>query len=136
MDDRPLPSVTALTQPFWDAAREHRFVLFQCQTCGAWYWPPAFCGNHDNQPFMANLEWREASGRGQVFTFDVLRRPMHPAFPVPYVYGLIELEEGPLFGSNVVGCSPDEVYVGMPVEVEFDDISNEFSLPKFRPRPH
>jgi hypothetical protein len=131
--DRPLPNVTPLTEPFWQAAREHRFVLFRCKTCGAWYWPPAFCRQHDNEPFMGNLEWLQASGRGRVFTFDIIRRQLHPAFPVPYVYGLIELEEGPLFGSNVVDCDPDSVYVGMPVEVVFEDVSDEFSLPKFRP---
>jgi uncharacterized OB-fold protein len=130
---RPLPNVTPQTEPFWAAARENRFVLFRCKQCGAWYWPPAFCRFHDNEAFMGNLEWTEASGRGKVFTFDVIRRQMHPAFPVPYVYGLIETEEGPLFSANVVDCEPDEVYVGMPVEVTFEKISDEFTLPQFRP---
>lgn len=132
---RPLPGVTPLTRPFWDAARDHRFTLFRCKTCGAWYWPAAYCrsSHHDNEPFMANLEWQTASGRGTVFTFDIVRRQAHPAFPVPYVYALVELEEGPLFGSNIVNCSVDDVAIGMPVEVVFEDISSEFSLPKFQP---
>jgi uncharacterized OB-fold protein len=82
---------------------------------------------------MANLAWQEASGRGRVFTFDVIRRPLHPAFPAPYVYALIELDEGPLFGSNVVNCSPGEVSVGLPVEVLFEDVEGGFSLPVFQP---
>ncbi|NWG76523.1 MAG: OB-fold domain-containing protein, partial [Rubrivivax sp.] len=52
---------------------------------------------------------------------------------IPYVYALIELEEGPMFGSNIVGCDPNEVRIGMPVEVAFEDITEEFTLPKFRP---
>ena len=131
--ERPVPSITPLTKPFWDAVRERRFTLFRCKSCGAWYWPPAFCRNHANEPFMSGLEWTEASGRGRVFTFDVVRRPTHPAFPVPYVYGLIELEEGPLFGSNVVDCNPDDVYVGMPVEVTYTDLADGLTLPQFRP---
>ena len=130
---RPLPNITPLTRPFWDAAREERFVLFRCKTCGAWYWPAAFCRHHDNGPFMSNLEWTEASGRGKVFVFDIIRRQMHPAFEVPYVYALVELEEGPLFGCNIIGCPPDEVSIGMPVEVTFEKLNEDVTLPQFKP---
>lgn len=130
---RPVPNITPLTEPFWQAAREHRFTLWRCKTCGASYWPASYCVRHENEPFMGNLAWQEVSGRGTVFTFDVVRRQLHPSFPTPYVYAIIELEEGPLFGSNVINCSVDDVYVGMPVEVVFDDISDTLSLPKFQP---
>jgi uncharacterized OB-fold protein len=61
----------------------------------------------------------------------------HPGFQdrLPYVYALVELDEGPLFGTNIVGCDPKDVYVGMPVEIAYEDITPEYTLPMFRPRP-
>ena len=133
--DRPLPNVDADSLPQWEGFRRHKFLLFRCKTCGAWYWPKALCRNHANEPFFGNMEWAEASGRGTVFTFNVHHWAFEPEFQseIPYVYALIELEEGPLFGSNVVGCDPKDVYIGMPVEIVYDDITAEHTLPKFRP---
>ncbi|MFC1816012.1 Zn-ribbon domain-containing OB-fold protein, partial [Thermodesulfobacteriota bacterium] len=80
-------------------------------------------------------EWVEASGRGKVFAFNIHQIAFDPAFQddIPYVYALIELEEGPLSGSNVIGCGVDEVKVGMPVEVVYEDITEAYTLPKFQP---
>jgi uncharacterized protein len=132
---KPLPSVDDDSREQWDGFKDRKFLLYRCKNCAAWYWPKAFCRNHDNEPFFGNLEWTEASGRGKVFAFNIHRQAMHPAFEqeVPYVYALIELEEGPMFGSNVVGCAPEDVYIGMPVEVTYEDITPEYTLPKFRP---
>jgi uncharacterized OB-fold protein len=76
------------------------------------------------------------SGRGTVFSFVVFHRAYHPAFSndVPYNVALVELEEGPLMISNVIGVAPDAVYIGMPVEVVFVEIAPGIWLPKFRPR--
>ena len=133
--NKPLPNVDYDIKPFWDGCKEHKFKLFRCKVCGAWYWPVASCRNHKNEPYMGNMEWVEASGRGKVFTFNIHHVAFNPVFKddVPYVYALIELEEGPMFGTNIVGCEPGEVKVGMPVEVVFEDITEEFTLPKFRP---
>lgn len=128
-----LPSVTQDNRPFWEAAREHRFMLLRCRTCGAWYWPYSGCRFHANEPFLANMEWAEASGRAKVHTFNIHYISFHPAYPAPYVYAQVETEEGPLYGTNIVGCAPEEVYVGMPVEVVWHDITPEYSLPKFQP---
>ena len=129
----PLPNVTEDTRPFWEALREHKFKLLRCKRCGAWYWPPAYCRGHENEPFAANMEWTEASGRGKVFVHNIVHWNFHPAYQPPYVYALVELEEGPLFGSNVVGCDPGEVRIGMPVEVVFEDTGDGITLPKFKP---
>lgn len=134
--NKPLPNVDLDNKPFWDALREHRFVLFRCRTCGAWYWPKAYCRNHPNEAFMANLDWEEASGRGTVFAFNVHHWAFHPGFKdeVPYIYALIELEEGPLISSNVVDIDPKDMRVGMPVEVVYEDHPTEqFTLVKFKP---
>jgi uncharacterized OB-fold protein len=83
---------------------------------------------------MGNMEWAEASGRGIVYAFTIHHTAFHPAFKeeLPYVFALIELEEGPIFGSNVVGCAPSSVVTGMPVEVTFIERGDDL-LPLFRP---
>jgi uncharacterized OB-fold protein len=130
---RPKPSITADIAPFWAAVKQHRFVLMRCQECGAWYWPAAYCRFHKNAPFFGNMKWEESSGRGKVFAFNVHRRAFNPAFKVPYVLALIELDEGPMFGSNIVGCMPQDVRIGMPVEVTFSDVGDDVILPLFKP---
>lgn len=133
--DKPLPNIDADSQPFWDGLKEHKFLLFRCKTCSAWYWPKAYCRNHDNEPFMANLEWTEASGRGKIFSFNIHYWAFHPGFKddVPYAYALIELDEGPMFSTMIVGGNPEDVKVGLPVEIVYEDHPDQgFTLPKAR----
>jgi uncharacterized OB-fold protein len=130
---RPKPNITESIRPFWDGVAEKKFLLMRCQTCSAWYWPAAYCRFHENKPFYGNMRWEEASGRGKVFAFNIHRRPMHPAFEVPYVYALIELDEGPMFGTNIVDCAPEDVKIGMPVEITFREFEETGVLPQFRP---
>ena len=132
---KPMPSLDPDIAPFWQAAKKHEFVLMRCKKCGAWYFPAAYCRFHDNEPLFGNMEWTQASGKGKVFAFNITYRAFNPAFAkdIPYVFALIELDEGPIFGTNVIGCAPEAVKIGMPVEVVFDDISEEFALPKFKP---
>lgn len=83
------------------------------------------------------LEWQKASGKGEIYTYSVLYRPASPAFTddVPYVVAIVELEEGVRIESNIVQCPVEQVRIGMKVEVVFEDLSDEVSLPKFKPRP-
>ena len=79
--------------------------------------------------------WSGRSGKGWVYASSISYQPAHPAFAddVPYVLAIIELDEGVRMHSNVVGVDPKEVEIGMRVEVVWDDVTPEFSLPKFRP---
>jgi uncharacterized OB-fold protein len=76
-----------------------------------------------------------ARGRGTVYSFTVTHQNQTPGFrdEVPYVLAIVELEEGPRLMTNIVGCAPDAVRIGMPVEVVFDDVTADVTLPKFRP---
>lgn len=80
-------------------------------------------------------EWTPLSGRGSVYTFTVYRVAYHPAFKddIPYVVAIIQLAEGPRMESNIIGCKVEDVKVEMPVIVSFDDVTEEISLPKFKP---
>lgn len=134
---KPWPSIDQDNEAFWDGLKDHQLLVWKCKDCGAVYWPKAYCQNHDNQPFAANCEWTPASGRGKIFAFNIHKWAFHPGFKdeVPYVYALVELDEGPLISSQLVGPDqPDDIHtIGQTVEVVYEDHPNEgFTLPKFR----
>jgi hypothetical protein len=83
------------------------------------------------------VRWVDASGRGRLHTFVINHRPPR-GFPVaaPFVIGIVELEEGPRMMSHIVGVTPDPAALrcDMPLEVVFEDLTAEITLPKFRPR--
>jgi uncharacterized OB-fold protein len=130
---KPLPSPTPISQPFWDAAKQHRLSLQQCQSCkGYIFYPRPICSHCGS----ADLKWTDVSGRATLYSFTVARRPTMRAFEpdVPYVIAIVDLEEGPRMTSNIVECSIEDVRIGMALEAMFDDVSDEITLVKFRPR--
>ncbi len=133
---KPRPNIDHDIKPFWDGLREHKFLLMRCKTCGEWYWPAAYCRHHEGKPFMQDMEWTEASGKGTVFVYNIHHVAFNPAFndDIPYVLALIELDEGPMFGTNIIGCKPEDVSIGMRVEIVYEDWPEEdFTIPKMRP---
>jgi len=85
-----------------------------------------------------DLEWTGVSGRGTVYTWTVFHRAYHPAFvaEVPYAVVAVELEEGPKMLTNLINCPLSDIKIGMLVEVVFETMNDEISLPKFRPAYH
>ena len=128
---KQLPAVTSLNKPFWEAARRHELVAYGCSNCGTFYSGVTDCIVCDNP----HMEWVKVGGRGQVFTFCVFRQSFHPAWQddIPYNVAYVKLDEGPLLISNIVDCPDEDIYVGMPVTVVFDDITENITLPMFKP---
>ena len=128
-----LPEPTPESQPFWDACARGQLVVQRCGSCGRSWFPPSSRCQHC---WGADHTWTPVSGRGRVFSFTVFRRAYAPqlAAQLPYVVGVIELEEGLRLISNVVGCEPDDVGAGLPVEVCFDELVDGVALHAFRPR--
>lgn len=128
---KPLPLIDDDSRPFWEAARRHELLIHRCRLCGRYYFPASYCRHCDAD----SMEWVRASGRGRVYTFTIYHATPHAGFKedLPYVVAYVELEEGPLFLTNIVGCRNEEIRVGMPVEVVFEDVTEEVTLPKFRP---
>ena len=129
---KPLPVIDEENKPFWDYCKQHELRNQKCLQCGELFYPPStIC------PYCLHLEseWVKLSGKGLVYSFIIVRRPSHPAYAkdIPYTVAIIELEEGIRMISNVIGCEPEEVRVDMPVEVVFEDINEEITLPKFKP---
>lgn len=126
-----LPAADELTAPYWDAARERRLVIQRCE-CGRLAHPPvASCPRCHRNRFT----WSEMSGRGTVYAFTVVHHSVHPvsATAIPYVIVLVELDEGPRLLTNLRNCAPEEVRVGLPVEVTFEDLDDAVTLPQFAP---
>jgi uncharacterized OB-fold protein len=127
---KPVPHPTPISKPFWEAARRHELILQQCSDCGiSIYYPRSRCPR-----CMSNrLEWKPCSGRGTVYSYTVVWRTPTRAFAdQPYVLAIIELEEGARMTSNVL-APHDQMRVGMPVKVSFDDVTPDISLVKFVP---
>jgi len=126
----------ATTQPFWDAAAENRLVAPRCTNCGTFRIPPSpFCFNCQHQA----VEWIELPGTGEIFTFTVVRHPLHPDLgpACPYVSGVVELDGTQGAGArmivNIVECDPDTVEVGDRVEIVWEHFDSGMSTPRFRP---
>ena len=129
---RPLPVTDEDTQPFWDFSKKHELRVQRCLKCGKLHYPPSPICPHC---LHMESEWVKLSGRGRVYSFIIVRRRYHPAFDkdLPYAVAIIETDEGVRVLSNVIGCKPEDVSIGMPVEVVFEDVSPEFTLSKFKP---
>ena len=119
------PAVNPETKPFWDAAREGRLLVPFCAACGRAHWyPRAIC------PFCASdkVEWREASGKGTIYTFSVMRRVKEP-----YAIAHVTLAEGPTMLTNIVNCDFDKLHIGQPVAVVFQETEGGPPVPMFKP---
>ena len=131
-DGMPPPLADAITLPFWQAAAEHRLVVQRCTACGHTRLPPApLCPACRS----ADCDWKELSGRGEVYTYTTVHRPIAAGQKLPYVVAVIALEDagGLRMISNLVGVEPEAVAIGVPVEVVWEDMGPELALPRFRP---
>jgi uncharacterized protein len=127
---RPVPVPTAISAPYWAGTVDGELRYQRCDTCGQAVFPPqAFCPNDLHQ----TLTWQISAGTGTVYSFTIVERPQTPAFRTPYVVAIVELDEGYQIMTNIVGPAPEQVHTGQRVQVEFEPVSDEISLPCFRP---
>ncbi|MCC7122553.1 MAG: OB-fold domain-containing protein [Gammaproteobacteria bacterium] len=132
MNEKPLPRVTALTRPFWDAIQREELHLQRCDECSAWvYYPSAWC----RACYSARLTWTPCAGTGSVYSFSIVHYPQSEAFAadVPYVLAIIELTEGPHLMTNLVNCALDDVRIGLPVRMSVEARAGGFKVPQFEP---
>jgi uncharacterized OB-fold protein len=127
-----LPTIDEESRPFWDAARERRFLIVRCNACGeAHHYPRPFCPTC----WSDDVSWETASGRGTLYTYSTVYMNDLPPFGerVPYVAAAVDLEEGPRVLTNIVGCEPADLEIGMAVEVDYRELTPEITVPVFRP---
>ncbi|MFZ2172579.1 MAG: bifunctional MaoC family dehydratase N-terminal/OB-fold nucleic acid binding domain-containing protein [Rhodococcus sp. (in: high G+C Gram-positive bacteria)] len=128
--DRPRPALNQDNTFWFEAAEDHRLVIQRCADCGVLRHPPGpMCGR------CRSTAWDtvDASGRGSVYSFVVNHHPKIDAFDYPLLVAVIELDEGTRLIANMTGVEPDQVYIGMPVELDWIDADPELTLPAFRP---
>ena len=130
-DGMPQPLADATTLPFWRAAAEHRLVVQRCTACGRTRLPPApVCPECRS----ADADWQQLSGRGELYTYTIVHRPIAAGQPLPTVIAVIALAGagGLRMISNLVGAKPEEIEIGAPVELVWEDMSAELAIPRFR----
>lgn len=131
MSARPLPQLAGLAKEFYGFCKARELRFQRCTDCSAWrHVPRERCGECGSAAFR----WERSSGRGRVYTWVVANRSMHPGFPSdpPVAPVVVEMDEGVRLLSELVECPPSELSIGMPVEVVYDDVTGDVTLPKFR----
>ncbi|HLC29661.1 MAG TPA: Zn-ribbon domain-containing OB-fold protein [Dehalococcoidia bacterium] len=128
----PVPENIELTKPFWEAAKRHELMMQRCKKCAEWiFYPREQCPNC----FSQDMEFQKVSGRGRVYAYTTVYQPAHPAFndEAPYVFAIVQLDEGVRVATNIVGVPHEQVKVDMAVEAAYEDVSPEWTLVKFKP---
>ncbi|MCB0995043.1 MAG: OB-fold domain-containing protein [Acidimicrobiales bacterium] len=127
-----LPLVDEDSAPFWDGARHGRLMIMRCDDTGQHYFYP-----RPFSPFTwsTNVSWVQASGQATLYTWSVVHRndlaPWHER--VPYIAAVAELREGPRLQTILVGCEPEDLTIGMELEVDFEVRTDDLAVPVFRP---
>ena len=131
---KTIPNPSPESLPYWEGARRGELMIPFCADCDAhFFYPRPFCP----RCFKWEIEWRRSSGRGVLYTFAIHYQPLNPEWvaDVPYVTAVVDLDEGVRLFTQLVECEvdPEKIRCGMPVEVVFDQVSEEISIPRFRP---
>ncbi len=143
--NKPLPKPDPVTKPYWDSLKEHAMKIQKCNDTGKFFFYPRGISPYTGS---TNLSWEAVSGKGEVYGFAVIptQRSAWPGFDAPYVVAMVELEEGPKLMTHIINVADesdepearfqtimDTVKVGMPVQIVYDDVTDEITLPKFEP---
>ena len=131
MTQRPLPAITPETRHFWEGARAGELRLQRCAACSHVYFPPRpFCP----QCAARDVQVFRASGRATLYSYVIHHRQV-PGFTPPYAIAVVQLEEGPRMMTNIIDCpqTPEALVLDMPLEVTFQQLDEEITLPLFRP---
>ncbi len=129
--DKPLPSLEGTTGEFYEFCKNGELRFQRCTACGKWrHVPREMCAACHSMEW----EWALSSGRGSVFSWTVVAVPLHPCFKgsTPYAPVVVQMEEGVRLLTELTDVAPDELAVDMPVEVAFEAVTDEVTLPKFR----
>jgi uncharacterized OB-fold protein len=129
---KPIPYADELSKAYWKGTQRGEILVQECKGCGhRQFYPRPMC----LKCWSTDLENRRCTGFGTIHSFTATYQNQQPGFreELPYIFALIDLDEGPRMTANIVGCKPEQVKIGMRVTAVFDWISPEIRLPRFRP---
>jgi len=128
------PFAESFEEGFWEAVKRRELVFQRCGSCGTWHHPPRpmchKCKSYD-------LKWEKSTGKGKIYSWVTFTREVNPLYMVPFEVVLVEMDDeaGVRFISNMIDCKSEEIYIGMPVELDFIDVTDEQPLPVFKKAP-
>ncbi len=135
--NKPLPGMDGLTKAFYSFCKDEALHFQQCTDCGSFrHVPREMCAQCNSFEW----DWVKSSGRGTIYSWVVINRALHPAFydpdpeAVPMAPVIVEMEEGVRLLSNMMDCAPEQLKMDMPVEVAYEAVTDEITLPRFRCR--
>ena len=127
----PLPHANSqVSVQFWQGCRYGELRYQRCAECGVSNFPPT---DHCRHCFSAELQWANSNGAGEIYSYTVVHRPVTAEFETPYAPAIVTLDEGYQMLTNIVGVAPDELQIGMRVQVQFHAVGPDVTLPYFRP---
>ncbi|HEV7235844.1 MAG TPA: Zn-ribbon domain-containing OB-fold protein [Ktedonobacteraceae bacterium] len=129
---KPLPVVTEVNRPFWEGCRSGILRLQYCDQCQQHqFYPRLYCMHCGSD----KLTWVTATGRGVIYSYTIIHQNKSPEFvqDTPYNVAIIQLAEGPRMMSNVVGISPQDLRIDLPVKIVLDPVTDTISIPRFAP---
>jgi uncharacterized OB-fold protein len=131
--ERPLPVVRSFTKPFWDATREKRLLLQYDRVAQAYQFYPRATSIFTGK--ASNLEWREVSGRGKIFTYTIARRARPPFREhEPFWLAMVTLDEDVNIMANIVGCTVEQMKIGLRVKPHWAPLADGRNLLLFEPQ--
>jgi uncharacterized OB-fold protein len=130
--EKPLPTPTPTSAPFWDGLRDGVVRLQRCDSCRAWIHYPR---NRCPKCLSDALSWNDVAGTGSLYTFTIARQPTAPHFAdeVPQRLAVVELDEGVRLTTTLVNVADSDIRVGMPVRPYFDPVTDEITLLRYQP---
>ena len=130
--EKPLPTPTPTSAPFWDGLRDGVVRLQRCDSCRAWIHYPR---NRCPKCLSDALSWHDVAGTGSLYTFTIARQPTAPHFAdeVPQRLAVVELDEGVRLTTTLVNVADSDIRVGMPVRPYFDPVTDEITLLRYQP---
>ncbi|MGB8364188.1 MAG: Zn-ribbon domain-containing OB-fold protein [Rhizomicrobium sp.] len=119
---------SALTKHFWDACKDGRLTYQRCDDCGAAFFRPEIACPHC---LSSKWSWQDSKGAGTLYSFSVSYRAPTPAFTAPFIFAVVDMDEGYSMFSNLVGLKIEDAKIGMRLQVRFHAVSDEMTVPLF-----
>ncbi len=126
----PMPSSTPLSEPFWSGLEAGELRLQVCDNCETWRYPPT--SPNCSGCLSTAVRWEKASGRGRLWSWTVIHHSYSDAFETPYLVALVELEEGPVMVSTIIGTVPTDLHCDMALELIVVNTHQGESIPMFQ----